>query len=356
MDLSREHRKVEWLELRTLFLLVPCVLGTALATGLFTLTFSVPVNWIVETWGGGYGTPWTPPKGMMLGCTLVGLALIGLGVIVKRAELKDGPRRVVAELGGKLVTEGASTDLLEKRLANVVGELAVAMGTAVPNIYLLEHEPGINAFALGKEIEDSIIVVTQGALEHLSRAELQAVVAHEFYHILNGDSKFNMWLLAWIFGVLTIFILGRELLARSCCLPQRWLPHTGGIGEVFLRPVFLILGIGFFLVGSVGAFLARLLQRDLIHHHEFRADLGALHLTREPSALRSAFRTIERHGSRVYSHHASEVGHCFFAEWGSDAFPVNTHPSFAQRRAKISQARFNRKGGPKVERTDQSDR
>ena len=262
-----------------------------------------------------------------------------MGVVVKRAELKEGPGAVVEGLGGRLLSESASEDHLRKRLLNVVSELAVAMGTTAPAVYLLEWEPEINAFALGKEIDDSIIVVTQGALENLGRAELQAVVAHEFFHILNGDSKFNMWLTTWLYGLLLIYILGKELLSRVFFFPRHWFPYNGpnelGLG-CFGVVFFLVLGLGFFSVGFVGAFLARLIQRNLIRHHEFRADLGALHWTREPAAMRSAYRAIERHGSHIHSAHASEVGHCFFAEWGNDAFPIKTHPRFSERRAKIS--------------------
>src|SRR5690606_5887013 len=109
-----------------------------------------------------------------------------LGTLFKVIELRTGGGAVVAEqLGGSRVSPN-SRDPLERRLLNVVEEMAIASGIPVPPVYLLD-ESGINAFAAGYETGNAVLGVTRGAVAHLTREELQGVMAHEFSHILNGD-------------------------------------------------------------------------------------------------------------------------------------------------------------------------
>ena len=80
--------------------------------------------------------------------------------------------------------------------------MAIASGTPVPPVYLLEQEDGINAFAAGYTPGDAVIGVTRGCIRHLTRDELQGVVAHEFSHILNGDMRLNIRLIGVLYGIL----------------------------------------------------------------------------------------------------------------------------------------------------------
>ena len=118
--------------------------------------------------------------GVVLLCILVASAF-------RVAQLGSGGARIAQEMGGTLVT-GNTQDLQRKRLLNVVEEMAIASGVPVPQVFVLEHEAGINAFAAGFTTADAAVAVTRGTLETLNRAELQGVIAHEFSHILNGDS------------------------------------------------------------------------------------------------------------------------------------------------------------------------
>ena len=97
----------------------------------------------------------------------------------------------------------------ERQLLNVVEEMAIASGTATPPVYLLEDEDGINAFAAGYALEDAVIGVTRGTAERLSRDELQGVVAHEFSHILNGDMRLNLRLIALLHGIMVVALIGQ---------------------------------------------------------------------------------------------------------------------------------------------------
>ena len=76
------------------------------------------------------------------------LALIGGGSLYKIASLAGGGHTVAELLGGRPLSP-QTTDPDERKLLNVVEEMAIASGTPVPPVYLLEQEDGINAFAAG---------------------------------------------------------------------------------------------------------------------------------------------------------------------------------------------------------------
>ena len=81
----------------------------------------------------------------------------------------------------------------------------------VPAVYLLEREDGINAFVAGFAPESAVLCVTRGALDVLTRDELQAVVAHELSHVVNGDMAFNARLTVQLQGLVVFSEAGRKL-------------------------------------------------------------------------------------------------------------------------------------------------
>jgi len=141
------------------------------------------------------------------------LSIVLLGSVAKYSELATGGKVVARRLGGRLINHSANT-LEEQRLLNVVEEMALASGTAVPSVYLLP-EPGINAFAAGFTPQDAVIGVTQGAISLLSRDELQGVIAHEFSHIYNGDMRLNTRLIAIVHGILVLGLTGGFIFAQA---------------------------------------------------------------------------------------------------------------------------------------------
>jgi Zn-dependent protease with chaperone function len=114
--------------------------------------------------------------------------VIGLGSLYKIAQLRDGGPAVALSLGGRKIDPDA-TKLEERRLLNVVEEMAIASGVPVPEVYVLDREPGINAFAAGNTTSDAVVGVTHGTLHLLRRDELQGVIAHEFSHILKMGTR-----------------------------------------------------------------------------------------------------------------------------------------------------------------------
>ena len=104
--------------------------------------------------------------------------------------MSGGGQRVAEALGGKkILPESRTAD--ERKILNVVEEMAIASGNPVPPVYIMEDQ-SINAFAAGLTRRDAVIGVTRGCIESLTRDELQGVIAHEFSHIHNGDMRLNM--------------------------------------------------------------------------------------------------------------------------------------------------------------------
>ena len=159
----------------------------------------------------------------------------------------------------------ADSDPKRKRLMNIVEEMAIAARVRRPQVFVLSEEPGVNAFAAGHSPDEAAVAVTQGALDTLDRDQLQAVIAHEFSHILNGDMRINMRLTAWIFGLFVHHRSRHPLHAE----PQ---PRQG-------RRRLKVIALGVFLAGSVGLLAGRLLQAAVSRRREHLADAvgGAVH-------------------------------------------------------------------------------
>lgn len=253
----------------------------------------------------------------------------------KSMQLNGGGSVVAHDLGGRLLMPG-STDFDEKRLLNIVEEMAIASGMPVPQVYLMDDEEGINAFAAGTEPSNAVIGVTRGCLQRLSRDELAGVVAHEFSHILNGDMRLNMRLMGLVFGLVVISIVGRGLveLLRFQNLSSRRGNNKEG-GNVLL--VLFLLGIGLIVIGSLGVFFGRLIQAAVSRQREFLADASAVQFTRNPDGIAGALQKIGglAEGSKMKSAKAMEASHMFFSNGGMFSFGLATHPPLEVRIRKI---------------------
>jgi Zn-dependent protease with chaperone function len=207
--------------------------------------------------------------------------VIGLASLYRTARLSAGGGQVARELGATPVPTDVQ-DPLRRRLRNVVEEMAIASGVPVPEIYVLEQEPGINAFAAGFNPGDAAVAVTRGTLETLDRDELQGVVAHEFSHILNGDMRLNIRLMGLLFGILAIALAGRMVLRGT-----RHVRVSGRSGRNG-APVVLVVGVGLFLIGSIGVLFARLIKAGVSRQREYLADASAVQFTRQTQGIAGA--------------------------------------------------------------------
>jgi Zn-dependent protease with chaperone function len=236
-----------------------------------------------------------------------------------------GGDAVARMLGGRAV-DRQTTDPAERRLVNVVEEMAIASGLPVPRLYVLDGESGMNAFAAGFTPERSVVAVTRGTLEGLDRDELQGVVAHELSHVLNADTRLSTRLMAMVGGLTVLALLGRILL-------------RGGDGRGKGRGMVVGAGLALLVAGSIGAFFGRLIRLAVSRQREFLADAAAVQFTRNPGGLARALGKIGQQGSRLSTPEALEASHLFFAE-GVGGFLssfLSTHPPIEERIRRITQ-------------------
>ncbi|KZY67226.1 hypothetical protein A3742_02480 [Oleiphilus sp. HI0071] len=264
--------------------------------------------------------------------TAIIASVIGVATWSKWSELAKGGHVVAEMLGGSLIAPD-SKESRERRLLNVVEEMALASQMLVPPVYVLRNELGINAFAAGVFADDAVIAVSQGALEQLNREQLQGVVAHEFSHILNGDMRLNVRIVATLHGLLMINETGRMLMHAGSMRGHRRRfgsassrEKNGGAALIF------IAGLAVWLLGSIGQFFGAVIKAALSRQREYLADASAVQFTRNPEGIAGALRIIGGHGprSRVDNPHAYELGHIFFCNaFHSKVFA--THPPLDQR-------------------------
>ena len=276
--------------------------------------------------------PEASPAGAVIFASIAVLAIICGASLFKTLSLRSGGGVVARSLGGSRV-ERNTRDPALRRLHNVVEEMAIASGVAMPEVYVLENEDGINAFAAGNSPADAAIAVTRGAATLLSRDELQGVVAHEFSHVLNGDMRLNLRLLGWTFGLLAIAIIARIVMQTS--------PHAGGRGSGSRRDgagALLLAALAVMVLGYIGVFFGRLLQAAVSRHRERLADASAVQFTRNPGGLSGALLKIAgtSTGSRLASPAAEEVAHMLFAAGLPRLFA--THPTLEERLKELDPA------------------
>ena len=258
------------------------------------------------------------------------LFFIILGSVYKLVQLSSGGSAIALDLGGVIIPR-SSTDPLHKKILNIVEEMAIASGMPVPQVYLL-NEQGINAFAAGWKTTNAVIGITQGALERLTRDELQGVIAHEFSHIFNGDMRLNIRLIAILHGILMIGMLGRMIL-RSLRYVRTSRNNKGG-GQA----VLLILGIGGALavVGYSGTFFGNWIKSRISKQREYLADASAVQFTRSSEGIANALKKIGGaiHGSALQAASVDEYSHAYFAKGDTGAlssFSFSTHPPLKER-------------------------
>ena len=248
------------------------------------------------------------------------IGLVGVASLYKYLSLQGGGRTIAEALGGHLIPAN-TRDRQQKQLLNIVEEMSIAAGMPVPPVYLIP-EPSINAFAAGFNSDDAVIGINQGTLDILNRSELQGVVAHEFSHILNGDTSINLRLIAILHGILFLGMIGYGLM------------RAGGFSRKNGAPI-LAIGIGLIVIGYGGTFFGNLIKAAVSRQREYLADASAVQFTRDPSGIADALKKIGGYsaGSYIENEAAEEASHMFF---GASAHKfasslMATHPPLEQR-------------------------
>ena len=258
------------------------------------------------------------PLGVYVFGTLATLALILSVTAVQVARLASGGGDAVARMAGARRVAADTADALERRLLNVVEEISIASGVRVPNVYVMDREEGINAFAAGYDPSHAVIAVTRGALITFNRDELQAVVAHEFSHILNGDMRLNIRMLGVLAGIVFVGAIGRFLMYAARGRNR----NAGGV---------VFVGVGLFAIGAIGLLAAQLIKAAVSRQREFLADASSVQFTRNPDGIAGALDQIglAASGTRVANRYAEDMSHMYFAKSAPALFA--SHPSIEER-------------------------
>lgn len=331
---ERQHRAR-----RRTALLVACFV---LAVVLIVAAVNVVVYWLTTVIAHAPGDVhgWLE-RPYWLWTTAAVLAVIAGGTLRSIVRLRDGGEAVAAMVGARRI-DPATSDAAERRLLNVVEEMAIAAGAPVPTVYVMDGEPAINAFVAGYRPDEAVLVVTAGALAQLSRDELQGVVGHEFSHIMNGDMRLNVRLLSTLAGILLIGQLGGFLL-RSLRYASSGRARRGAQGMA----VVLLLGLTLSVVGYIGLAFGRLIKAAVSRQRELLADASSVQFTRNPEGIAGALWKIMTHagGSRLLGAHAEDMSHMCFAE--SLRFSLRglfaTHPPLEARIAAIDPSFLSRR-------------
>ena len=262
--------------------------------------------------------------GLMIMASLATVAFVTLASLYRSLGLRSGGGgKVARDMGGVLVNPDSS-DPEYRRLINVIEEISIASGVPVPEVYVLESEPAINAFAAGYSGSDAIVAVSRGCLDHLTRDELQGVIAHEFSHVLNGDMRLNIRLMGVLFGVLAISLIGRMIV--------RGLRYGGGRKGGGAAAIVLA-GAALFFVGYIGLFCGRVIKAAVSRQREYLADASAVQFTRQAGGIAGALKKIGgfADGSELRQAKAEEISHMLFAQGLRLSSLLATHPPLVKR-------------------------
>lgn len=249
------------------------------------------------------------------------LAVVGIASLYRITSLRGGGSVVALQLGAVPALPG-NGDLTYRRLRNVVEEIAIASGVPMPDVFVLEHEAGINAFAAGYTPADAAITVTRGALDKLTRSELQGVIAHEFSHVLNGDMRLNIRLIGVVFGIVVLAAIGRRILA-----------HGGGRSRSRDVGGIAIVAISLLVLGWLGVICARLIKASIARQREYLADASAVQFTRDNNGIAGALKKIGAlsAGSKLEAADREEISHMLFGDGVGYSSLFATHPPLVQR-------------------------
>jgi heat shock protein HtpX len=301
------------------------VLGLVLAVNA-ALALAWAASW---GWGWGWfaGEPLHYPEYFFAVNTGMTLLFVLGGWWIETSSLHRGGAWMARNIGAR---EARPHTAAEQRLCNIADEMAIAAGMKRPEPMVMARVDAINAFAVGWDEDDAVVAVTSGALELLTREELQGLVAHEFGHIREGDTRLNMRLAGMVFGLEMIFNLGRSMSEAD---------------EEGRRPAWAVVGFAIAAAGSLGWLAGRVLKAAVSRQREFLADARAVQWTRSRDGLGGVLRKIMAQQAMRESGRTSwhpSVQHMLLAAGGDPDAMFATHPPLDERIRRI----YGRSMGP----------
>lgn len=286
---------------------------------------ALALAWVIGTGGTGWGHF---PKYFFAVNTAVVLLYVLGSYGIESLTLSDGGAQLAIQAGGHEITE--PQNIYEKRLCNVVMEVAVATGIRPPRVFVLGYEDSINAFAAGWDVQDSIVAVTRGTIERLTRDELQGVVAHEFSHILHGDMRLNMRLMSMVLGLQLLYNFGVAAVSTA----------NETYGRARMHFTLFAFGVALMGVGWLGWFAGRILSASVSRQREFLADASAVKYTRYNKGLAGALRKIAYQSGSQREQLQNEKALSLapmFLHFGSVSQWLATHPPIPERLKRLGE-------------------
>ena len=278
-------------------------------------------NWIPENF-------WDPAY--FFAVTGIVSAVIAIVSLIKIFELTRGGGSLVAQLMGARLVHPNTTDYDERRLLNIIEEMAIASGLTVPILYVIDTDRSINAFTAGIRPSETVITVSRGAMRLLNRDELQGVIAHEFSHIFHGDVRLNIKLMGLLYGILFLAIAGQKLLKLGFQSSRRSRRNSNNVTLPLIAFGSLLA-----IVGYIGVFFAQVIQYAVSRQREYLADASAVQYTRLNSGLSGALKKIGglSYGSYLSSPFTKMASHLFFADGVQRHLSglLSTHPPLLDR-------------------------
>lgn len=225
--------------------------------------------------------------------------------------------------GSKMALAMNGAKQIEKRdnprLWRTVENLSIAEGLPMPKVYMID-DPGMNAFATGRDPKHASVAATTGILEALDDKELQGVMAHELGHVKNYDIRVSMV----AFALTAVISLIADFIFR-----MTWFRD-----EENNSPYVMIAGL---VAAIIAPIIATMIQLAISRQREYLADATGALTTRYPEGLASALEKISVNGSTLKRQNTS-TAHLFFANplrKGAIAGLFSTHPPIEDRVARL---------------------
>ncbi|KAF3363076.1 Protease HtpX-like protein [Chlamydiales bacterium STE3] len=293
-------------------------------TAFFVMTFSIAfsVEWILQNFfTDDYSSsfPWFA----LAFCTIT----FTYAFYNYRMYQQQGGGYVAKSLGARLI-QRSNKNVKETTFYNICEEMSVAAALPLPEIYVLDATE-INAFAAGLTPHKAAVTVTSGALNLLTRDELQGVIAHEFGHIYNGDMKINLKLAAMVAGFFVVLYCGIRLMRFSSFRSKR----DKGWSRTIIATALLIAGSVTWLGGSI---LRSLVSRE----REYLADATGVQFTRNPEGLIKALKKISSQDKTDMPAIGQPYAHLYFNNRSLWSNLFATHPSIEKRIAALEGRKY----------------
>jgi heat shock protein HtpX len=219
-------------------------------------------------------TPFMMREGLFSGPSLLSVGVIFLlSLFIAACHFWFSSTNVVSSIMNKLAALPPDPkDGLHRQFLNIMAEIRVASGNKAKMQCLVIPSLSMNALAADDLKGEAVIAITEGLLSRLSREQLEAVIAHETYHVLSGDCR-ETTLATSLFGMyVTFFEKMRDFSDDD---------RRGDLAPSFL-PLWTLLK------------LSELLSMFISREREYRADAASVRMTRNPLAMAEALHLLSR--------------------------------------------------------------